>query len=209
MRLAVPDVVQVYELPASQERMLARALGAGGERALSALITAVFGLWAALATNLGGIREWLEDLWLALRRTKAERLPGRLVTSVAVFWGRSSRRFVNWVLGLAGSELALSLRETGWILLARSPDGSIWRTGPFFWAMHTAFLPTLFFLLVIAAAWLAKIVAVVLGFLLRRGSHEEINPLGLTTALLGAITAILGAVAAGAAYMLWATGVTG
>jgi hypothetical protein len=101
-------------------------------------------------------------------------------------------------LGLAFTDRQLSFLSLGWTLIGHSQDGSHWEFGPYFWAMHTTFLPTLVYLALVLVCWAGKCFLVVIKWFLGKGKLEEINPLGMTSAL----AALLAAVFAAAAYFL-------
>src|SRR5258708_36394771 len=86
-------------------------------------------------------------------------------------------------LGLAFTERKLSFRSLEWTLIGHSQNGSHWEFGPYFWAMHTTFLPTLFYLALISVCWAGKCFLVLTKWFLGKGKLEEINPLGMTSAL--------------------------
>ncbi len=93
-------------------------------------------------------------------------------------------------LGLAGTEKALSTRELLNVLFARSPDGSGWQLGPYFWVMHTAFLPTVGYLGLIMVCWLGKVVLIPVHWFFGVG-HEHKNPLTLTGWLFAVLSGVL------------------
>lgn len=76
------------------------------------------------------------------------------------------------------------------VMVGRSIEGGRWQFGPYFWAMHTTFLPCLAFACVIFLAWSAKLCLRPLEWFLGRGATPEINPIGLTSALFGCFTAV-------------------
>jgi len=90
--------------------------------------------------------------------------------------------------GLVGTRHALSLPQLAHILIARSPDGARWEIGPYFWTMHTTFLPTLILLFVILVAWLGKALLLPVHCFFAMG-REHRNPLKLTALLWGFIAA--------------------
>ena len=89
-------------------------------------------------------------------------------------------------LGLVFTDHALSVIETVRVLFGLSPNGNTWELGPYFWVMHTTFLPTIFYLGLIFVAFLGKgLLSVVHGFLGMAQANEE--PLKLTGTLCGLI----------------------
>lgn len=95
-------------------------------------------------------------------------------------------------LALVGTEKAISLVGVVNVLIARSPDGSAFELGPYFWAMHTAFLPTLLYLSLISLCLLGKWVILPIGKILGRG--EMVDAPHRLTALCFAFVAVLFAV---------------
>lgn len=91
--------------------------------------------------------------------------------------------------GLVFTEKALSLKSILYILMARSPDGTITELGPYFWAMHTTFLPTLVYLSIILFGWLGKTLLIPIKWFFGLGQEHK-NPLKLTAGLFGLIAAI-------------------
>ncbi len=85
--------------------------------------------------------------------------------------------------GLKFTEHPIALQETLNILVAHSLDGSHWEIGPYFWAMHTTFIPTMIYLSIIFLCWLAKLIYKPINWFFYRG--KESNPFGLTAALFG------------------------
>ncbi len=59
--------------------------------------------------------------------------------------------------GLVKTENSLNLFEITNILIAKSPDGTYFELGPYFWIMHTTFIPTIIYLSIIFACWIGKI----------------------------------------------------
>ena len=102
--------------------------------------------------------------------------------------------------GLLLSEHELGVWEVWHILWGNAADGSRVELGPYFWAMHTAFLPTLAYLFIIAFCWLAKLIVLPIARVLRRAARIE-RPHTLTAAALALVTVILFAVSAGIGYM--------
>jgi hypothetical protein len=91
--------------------------------------------------------------------------------------------------GLIGSSNALSPHQVLSVLLGRSPDGSDWEFGPYFWAMHTTFIPTAIYLCAILFCWLAKCVLTTAHWFFGK-AQEHKNPLKLTAAACGVMIAV-------------------
>ena len=102
---------------------------------------------------------------------------------------------------LVGTEHALSVRELLWVLVAHSPDGSRVKLSPYFWTMHTTFLPTFAYLALILVTWFAKLLLTPVKWFFGKG-HEHKSPLKLTAALCTTISVIFGLLflGAGSAY---------
>ena len=102
---------------------------------------------------------------------------------------------------LVSTEHALSVREVLHILIARSPDGSRVELSPYFWTMHTSFLPTFAYLLLILTTWFGKVILSPVRWFFGKG-HEHKSPLKLTAALCTMISVIFGLLflGAGSAY---------
>ena len=100
------------------------------------------------------------------------------------------------VLALASLWLGvgqLSILQVGRVLIGHSTDGSRWECGPLFWAMHTVFLPLLFYLSLVLLCYLAKI------FIVRRVrfyKRARLNGLNMTARFLAYVAVALGLTAA-------------
>ena len=95
---------------------------------------------------------------------------------------------------LVFTERALSVGEILNILIFRSPDGAGFELGPYFWVMHTTFLPTLSYLALILLAWTGKALLIPVSRFFETGSRNP-NPLHLTSMLFGIFLAIFTALA--------------
>jgi len=91
--------------------------------------------------------------------------------------------------GLLLSEKELSLRQVLFVLIGRVPTGENIELGPYFWAMHTTFLPTIAYLSILLMAWLGKTMLTPIRWFFGKG-HEHKNPLALTAALFTLIATI-------------------
>lgn len=92
--------------------------------------------------------------------------------------------------GLVFTAETLNISEMLHILVAKSPDGSRFELSPYFWVMHTTFLPTLLYLLFILLCWIAKAFLIPLRWFLGKGKELN-NPLNLTAAFCTFIAAVL------------------
>ena len=91
--------------------------------------------------------------------------------------------------GLIFTSHALSITEVCRVLVGLAPDGQHFEIGPYFWAMHTTFIPTLCYLSLIFFCWLGKLFVLPIAALLSKGQYVE-KPHHLTAGallLLGAI----------------------
>ena len=89
----------------------------------------------------------------ALKRKSVFRIPIAITFDIflaAVF------AWMSLYFGLLGSSESLTVSKVLNVLIAKAPDGSQFQIGPYFWAMHTTFIPTLIYLFLIFAAWLGK-----------------------------------------------------
>ena len=93
-------------------------------------------------------------------------------------------------LGLLGSENHLSLGQVFGVLIGKSPSQSGYELGPYFWAMHTTFIPTIIYLSIILVSWMAKIIFTsAAGYLGAWQKHN--NPMALTAALFTLLAATM------------------
>jgi hypothetical protein len=93
--------------------------------------------------------------------------------------------------GLLMTRGMLSANSLLHIFVAHSLNGSHWEFGPYFWLMHTSFLPILLLFVLILACWIAKVFLLPVRWFLGRGQHPDINPLGLSAGLFGLLTVAL------------------
>lgn len=91
--------------------------------------------------------------------------------------------------GLIATENALSFQEVINILLGKSQNGDRIELGPYFWAMHTTFLPTVIYLAIILGTWLGKMLLTPIRWFFGKG-YEHKNPLALTAALFTLLATI-------------------
>lgn len=98
---------------------------------------------------------------------------------------------------LVGTEHALSVLEVLNVLVGHSPDGSRVELSPYFWTMHTTFLPTLAYLALILVTWFAKLILTPVRWFFGKG-HEHKSPLKLTAALCTTIAVIFALFSVGA-----------
>jgi len=91
--------------------------------------------------------------------------------------------------GLFFSDYRLSMGEVVLVLFARAPDNSGFELGPYFWAMHTTFLPTLFYLSFILFGWFSRCLLQPVLWLFGVGQTHK-NPLKLTAGILGFVSSV-------------------
>jgi len=93
-------------------------------------------------------------------------------------------------LGLIGTEHALSIKQVLGVLIAKSADdAAVYAFGPYFWAMHTTFLPTLGYLGLILLFWIAKLVVLPVAKVLKKGREID-KPHNLMAGLFGFVGAV-------------------
>lgn len=97
--------------------------------------------------------------------------------------------------GLVFTVQSLSVPNTVNILFAKSPDGGGVELSPFFWAMHTTFLPTIGYVSMILLAWVGKSMLMPVVWTAEMGADNP-KPLHLTSGLL-AVVAIFFAIIEG------------
>jgi hypothetical protein len=94
--------------------------------------------------------------------------------------------------GLIFSEKSLSIVETLNILIAKSPGGNTFEYGPYFWVMHTTFIPTLLYLLIVSFSWYAKIILIPIVWLFGEiQSKNSLQAFALMLALMAAFFHLL------------------
>lgn len=97
-------------------------------------------------------------------------------------------------LGLLGSNESLSVVGVACTLLGRDPSCRSVQLGPFFWAMHTSFLPTAACLLLLAFAVGGRFVSLTVERVLQKAKAET-HPYGYTSLLVGMVAAWVLAIA--------------
>lgn len=91
--------------------------------------------------------------------------------------------------GLVFTDKAIGLRVTIYILFARSADNTHFELSPYFWVMHTTFIPTLLYLCMILFCWASKALLIPVRWFFGLGQANK-NPLKLTAGLCGIFAAI-------------------
>lgn len=98
--------------------------------------------------------------------------------------------------GVAFTDRHLSIIETARVLVALSPDGGHFEIGPYFWAMHTTFIPTLLYLILITLCWVGKLLVLPIASILSRGAVVE-KPHHLTAGVFLLIVVVFGVIGEG------------
>jgi hypothetical protein len=127
----------------------------------------------------------------AMKRTGVLRIP------VAIFLDLLAAAVLacaSLYFGLVFTAHALSFKSLMHILVARSLDGARFELSPYFWAMHTTFLPTFFYLGLVLLCWLAKLLLSVVKAFFGKG-HTHSHPFKLTAALCGLVATFFTALA--------------
>lgn len=99
--------------------------------------------------------------------------------------------------GVVFTERHLDFIATAHVLIGLSPDGGGFEIGPYFWAMHTTFIPTVIYLLLILFCWTGKLLILPIAHFLRRGAAVE-KPHHLMAGVFLFITAVFGVISTGA-----------
>lgn len=97
-----------------------------------------------------------------------------------------------WI-GLVGTKEMLSLREILSVLIGKSSNSTQFAFGPYFWAMHTVFIPTLIYLSIILLCWMGKIFVLPIARLFSRARYVD-KPHRLTAGALLLLAAIFGGI---------------
>ncbi len=92
-------------------------------------------------------------------------------------------------LGLHGGPYEITTREAVNLLTMNEFDFATADLGPLFWVMHTTFIPTVFYCLLILFGWIGKLILEIWIIFSRRAAEDR--PLALTASLLFAIVAII------------------
>ena len=131
--------------------------------------------------------------WLlrwAVAKKAMFRIPTAIVVDVVI---AAVLAGLSLFCGLTFTEHCLSIGEVGNILVGRAAEGGRFEFGPYFWVMHTTFIPTIIYLGLILVCWLGKaMLTIAEKFTGRALEHEK--PLALTAALFGIFFAVFTAV---------------
>jgi len=121
----------------------------------------------------------------AVKKKSTYRIPMAIV--IDIFFSAIFACFALY-FGLIFSDKSLSIIETLNVLIAKSPDGNTFQYGPYFWVMHTTFIPTAIYLLLIIFSWLVKIILIPAVYIF--GELEKQNPLYVFSVIFGLIASI-------------------
>jgi len=128
-----------------------------------------------------------------VRRKTLLRLPIAVFCDITV---AAILAILSIYLSLVFTTYALTLPQVASVLVGRSPTSDGYEFGPYFWAMHTTFIPTLLYLAVISVAWLGKAILTPVAWFFGEG-HENKSPLSFTAAIMGLGAAIFGVLSYG------------
>jgi len=98
--------------------------------------------------------------------------------------------------GVAFTERHISVIATAQVLIGLSPDTGTFELGPYFWAMHTTFIPTLIYLLLILFCWTGKLLILPIASFFSRSVTVE-KPHHLTAGMFLFIAAVFGVISKG------------
>ncbi len=93
--------------------------------------------------------------------------------------------------GLIFTSHALSMGQVIDTLIVMSLMKGVFDFGPFFWTMHTTFLPTVFYLGLICLALIDKAILIPINWFFEKGQEHK-NPLKLTAALWSLFAVVFG-----------------
>lgn len=97
-----------------------------------------------------------------------------------------------WI-GLVGTKEMLSFQGILFVLIGKSSNGAQFAFGPYFWAMHSVFIPSLIYLLIILLCWMGKIFVLPIAKLFSRARYVD-KPHRLTAGALLLLAAIFGGI---------------
>lgn len=85
----------------------------------------------------------------------------------------------------------LTITEVTHVLVGRSVNDQQWEVGPYFWAMHTVFIPLLFYMGAVIVCWIGKAAVNYRRWFFGRAKQQGMNGLNMTARFLGLMTALL------------------
>jgi hypothetical protein len=150
--------------------------------------------WQLFAANALGGGLILSSTFLVVRWAVARRkLVGRIPLAILLDLGiAATLSCLALYVGLWGTPQALPPRAIFHVLLGYAPDGHAHEFGPYFWMMHTTFLPIVLYLLVLLVAWLIKVALDPAAWLVRHAAMRE-TPLKYLAAAAGIYVAAFSA----------------
>jgi hypothetical protein len=107
--------------------------------------------------------------------------------------------FSLWI-GVLGTDLQLSIPAVFHVIVGRNPSGASLELGPFFWSMHTAFIPTATYLLLVATCWIGRLLVLPVHGLFARGKQID-NPHRHTAMLFALMAVIFGLLGSGVGFI--------
>jgi hypothetical protein len=131
-------------------------------------------------------------LWLLISSLRPAR---RLHPLLAIFLAIVSSglfAIASLWLGVFHTDYHLTFRQVLVILVGRSLDGTHFELGPAFWTMHTTFIPTLLYLVLVLLAFVVKGMISLATSFLRRAQLHEVNPIRWISDVFLLISAIIG-----------------
>jgi hypothetical protein len=133
---------------------------------------------------------------LILRHATAERkYPIPVAVCLSLVAAAALACFSLWI-GLLGTDQQLSIPAVLHVLVGRNPSGSSLELGPFFWSMHTAFIPTATYLLLVVTCWVGRLVVLPVHALFARAKEID-NPHHQTAMLFAFMAVVFGVLASG------------
>lgn len=128
--------------------------------------------------------------WLYVRNNYSYIIPAIILDLLLA----SVSAILSLYFGLLGSSLQLNIGEILNVLIGLSPDGGTITIGPYFWAMHTVFIPTLINCSILLLTIIIKMAIIPIASFFKKGSLHD-KPLYLTAvffAFLGGVFVLLG-----------------
>jgi hypothetical protein len=150
--------------------------------------------WQLFAANAVGGGLILSSTFLVVRWAVARsKLVGRIPLAILFDLGiAATLSCLALYVGLFGTAQALAPGAVFHVLLGFAPDGRAHEFGPYFWTMHTTFLPIALYLLVLLIAWLIKVALDPAAWLVRQAAMRE-TPLRYLAAAAGIYVAAFSA----------------
>lgn len=102
--------------------------------------------------------------------------------------------------GLIFTDKALTIQDVLFILIARSTDNSHFEFAPYFWIMHTTFIPTVLYLSLILFCWTGMAILTPVKWFFGKG-QEHTHPLKLAGLLCGVFAAVFAILAVATGFV--------